>query len=72
VALREQGYSVLASTWIRRATDHVPGYRSGDALGEQFDVLVHGVPIEDVIFEREIHVAASTNDLAGAELSLRR
>jgi len=35
-----------------------------------YDVLVHRVPIEDVIFERELDVAASTIDLAGAEMAL--
>jgi len=35
-----------------------------------FDVLVHKTPIEQVIQHREIDVAASSIDLAGAELAL--
>jgi chromosome partitioning protein len=35
-----------------------------------YDVLVHRTPIEDVIYERELDVAASTIDLAGAERAL--
>src|SRR5665811_2083867 len=35
-----------------------------------YDVLVHRTPIEDVIYEREFDVAASTIDLAGAEMAL--
>jgi chromosome partitioning protein len=35
-----------------------------------FDVLVHKTPIEEVILHREIDLAASSIDLAGAELAL--
>ena len=35
-----------------------------------FDVLVHRVPIEDIIAEREVDVAVASIDLAGAELAL--
>ncbi len=35
-----------------------------------FDVLVHRVPIEEVIHEAEVHLAVSSIDLAGAELAL--
>ncbi len=35
-----------------------------------YDVLVHRTPINDVIYEREVDVAASTIDLAGAEMAL--
>ena len=35
-----------------------------------YDVLVHRTPIEDVVYERELDVAASTIDLAGAEMAL--
>ena len=35
-----------------------------------YDVLVHRTPIEDVIYERELDVAACTIDLAGAEMAL--
>jgi chromosome partitioning protein len=35
-----------------------------------FDVLVHSVPIEDIIVRAEVDVAVSSIDLAGAELAL--
>jgi chromosome partitioning protein len=35
-----------------------------------FDVLVHKTPLEDVIQHREVDLAASSIDLAGAELAL--
>ena len=35
-----------------------------------FDVLVHRLPIEQMIHEREIDLAVSSIDLAGAELAL--
>jgi chromosome partitioning protein len=35
-----------------------------------YDVLVHRLPIDDVIVSNEIDVAASTIDLAGAEMAL--
>ena len=35
-----------------------------------YDVLVHRLPIEDVIVSNEIDVAAATIDLAGAEMAL--
>lgn len=71
VALREQGYSVLGVDMDPQSNLTMCQGIDPETLSvSMFDVLVHGVPIEDVIFEREIHVAASTIDLAGAELSL--
>src|SRR3954469_18518039 len=35
-----------------------------------FDVLVHRMPIEEVIARREVDLAVSSIDLAGAELAL--
>jgi chromosome partitioning protein len=35
-----------------------------------FDVLVHKVPMQDVIEKREVDIAVSSIDLAGAELAL--
>src|SRR3954471_10028621 len=35
-----------------------------------FDVLVHGVPITDVIAAREIDIAVASIDLAGADMAL--
>ena len=35
-----------------------------------FDVLVHRLPIEEIIHDAEIDIAVSSIDLAGAELAL--
>jgi chromosome partitioning protein len=35
-----------------------------------YDVLVHRIPIDEIIVEREIDLAVSSIDLAGAELAL--
>ena len=35
-----------------------------------FDVLVHRLPIQEVIHHREVDLAVSSIDLAGAELAL--
>jgi len=35
-----------------------------------FDVLVHKVPIEEIIVSREVDLAVSSIDLAGAELAM--
>ena len=37
-----------------------------------YDVLVHRLPIREVIHEREVDVAAASIDLAGAELEIGR
>jgi chromosome partitioning protein len=41
-----------------------------DLEKSMFDVLVHRLPIEDVIVHSELDVATSTIDLAGAEMAL--
>ena len=35
-----------------------------------FDVLVHRIPLREVIVEREIDVAVASIDLAGAEIAM--
>ena len=37
-----------------------------------FDVLVHKLPIEEIIEQREVDLAVASIDLAGAELALSR
>jgi len=69
-ALREHDCACSPSTWTRRATHHEPGHRHRGLEKSMYDVLVHRMPIEDVIYERELDVAASTIDLAGAEMAL--
>lgn len=71
VALREQGYTVLAVDMDPQSNLTMSqGINPEELRVSMFNVLVQGTPIEDVIFEREIHVAAASIDLAGAELSL--
>lgn len=71
VALREQGYTVLAVDMDPQSNLTMSqGINPEELRVSMFNVLVQGTPIEDVILEREIHVAAASIDLAGAELSL--
>src|ERR687889_514143 len=44
--------------------------QKGGVAKSTFDVLVHRVPIEEVIARREVDLAVSSIDLAGAELAL--
>jgi chromosome partitioning protein len=71
VALRELGYGVLAVDMDPQGNLTMSQGVDPETLRvSMFNVLVQGIPIDDVIFEREIHVAAASIDLAGAELSL--
>lgn len=71
VALRELGYSVLAVDMDPQGNLTMSQGVDPETLRvSMFNVLVQGVPIDDVIHEREIHVAVASIDLAGAELSL--
>src|SRR5690348_7954394 len=71
VALAEQGMRVLA-------VDHDPqgkltmsqGWNPDEIERSMFDVLVHKLPITEIIRQNEIDVAVSSIDLAGAELAL--
>ncbi|MDX6503043.1 MAG: chromosome partitioning protein [Gaiellaceae bacterium] len=71
VAFKEKGKSVLV-------VDHDPqgnltmsqGLNPDTIEKSMFDVLVHRIPIEDIIAEREVDVAVASIDLAGAELAL--
>ena len=46
------------------------GMNPDDVERSMFDVLVHSLPIEEVILRAEVDVAVSSIDLAGAELAL--
>lgn len=71
VALRELGYKVLGVDMDPQSNlTMCQGIDPEGLRVSMFDVLVHKTPIEEVIFEREIDVAAANIDLAGAELSL--
>ena len=70
-ALREHGLRVLAVDMDPQGNLTMSqGIDTEDLDKSMYDVLVHRTPIEDVIYERELDVAASTIDLAGAEMAL--
>ena len=70
-ALREYGLRVLAVDMDPQGNLTMSQGIDTEGLEKSmYDVLVHRTPIEDVIYEREFDVAASTIDLAGAEMAL--
>ena len=70
-ALREHGLRVLAVDMDPQGNLTMSQGIDTEGLEKSmYDVLVHRTPIEDVIYEREFDVAASTIDLAGAEMAL--
>src|SRR5690348_5074797 len=71
VALAERGKTVLAVDLDPQSNLTMSqGIDPDDLERSMFDVLVHKTPIEDVIVSREIDLAVSSIDLAGAELAL--
>jgi chromosome partitioning protein len=71
VALREQGLRVLAIDLDPQGNLTMSQGLNPDQIERSmFDVLVHRMPIDEVIETREIDVAVSSLDLAGAELAL--
>jgi chromosome partitioning protein len=71
VALVERGKRVLCVDLDPQSNLTMSQGIDPDELDRtMFDVLVHKTPLEDVILEREIDLAASSIDLAGAELAL--
>src|SRR3954465_10813421 len=71
VALVERGKRVLCLDLDPQSNLTMSQGIDPDELDRtMFDVLVHKTPLEDVILEREIDLAASSIDLAGAELAL--
>jgi len=71
VALRERGLRVLAVDMDPQGNLTMSqGIDPENLERSMYDVLVHRVPIEEVIVEAEVDVACSTIDLAGAELAL--
>ena len=70
-ALREHGLRVLAVDMDPQGNLTMSQGVDTEGLEKSmYDVLVHRTPIRDVIYERELDVAASTIDLAGAEMAL--
>ncbi len=71
VALVEMGKRVLAVDMDPQGNlTMCQGIDPENLEKSMYDVLVHRLPIEDVIVSNEIDVAASTIDLAGAEMAL--
>ena len=70
-ALREHDLRVLAVDMDPQGNPTMSQGVDTESLEKSmYDVLVHRTPIEDVIYERELDVAAATIDLAGAEMAL--
>src|SRR6184192_3092423 len=71
VALKEKGYSVLVVDLDPQGNLTMSqGWNPDEIERSMFDVLVHKLPIEEIIREAEVNVAVSSIDLAGAELAL--
>ena len=71
VALKERGFSVLAVDLDPQANLTMSQGINPETVDRSvFDVLVHSLPIDEVIHRAEIDVAVSSIDLAGAELAL--
>ena len=71
VAFREQGFDVLVVDLDPQGNLTMSQGMDPDSVEvSMFDVLVRGVPIDEVIRQVEVDVAVSSIDLAGAELAL--
>jgi chromosome partitioning protein len=71
VALREKGLNVLCVDLDPQGNLTMSQGLNPDLIEQSmFDVLVHRMPIEQVIENREIDIAVASIDLAGAELAL--
>jgi chromosome partitioning protein len=71
VAFKEKGHSVLLIDLDPQGNLTMSQGLNPDAIERSmFDVLVHQLPIEQIIVEAEVDLAVSSIDLAGAELAL--
>jgi chromosome partitioning protein len=71
VAFKEKGFRVLVVDLDPQGNLTMSQGRNPDEIERSmFDVLVHKLPIEEIIEEREVDIAVSSIDLAGAELAL--
>src|SRR5215470_16433816 len=71
VALKESGHSVLAVDLDPQGNLTMSqGWNPDEIERSMFDVLVHKLPIEEIVRQAEVDVAVSSIDLAGAELAL--
>jgi chromosome partitioning protein len=71
VAFKERGLNVLAVDLDPQGNLTMSqGINPDELQRSMFDVLVHSMPIEEIIHRCEVDVAVSSIDLAGAELAL--
>jgi chromosome partitioning protein len=71
VAFKESGHDVLAIDLDPQGNLTMSQGIDPDKVEKSlFDVLVHDVPIREVIHEREIDIAVASIDLAGAEIAM--
>src|SRR6187401_1640119 len=71
VALSEQGLKVLLVDLDPQGNLTMSqGFNPDSIERSMYDVLVHRMPIEEVIQQAEVDIAVSSIDLAGAELAL--
>src|SRR5713226_2119123 len=71
VAFSEMGYRVLLVDLDPQGNLTMSQGLNPDSIERSmFDVLVHKVPLSDIIQRREVDLAVSSIDLAGAELAL--
>jgi chromosome partitioning protein len=71
VALKEEGFNVLAIDLDPQGNLTMSqGWNPDEIERSMFDVLVHQLPMTEIIRRAEIDVAVSSIDLAGAELAL--
>jgi chromosome partitioning protein len=71
VAFMEQGFNVLVVDLDPQGNLTMSQGMDPDSVEvSMFDVLVRGVPIDEVIRHVEVDIAISSIDLAGAELAL--
>jgi chromosome partitioning protein len=71
VAFKEHGFDVLAVDLDPQGNLTMSQGMDPDQVERSmYDVLVHSMPVEEVIHRAEVDVAVSSIDLAGAELAL--
>jgi chromosome partitioning protein len=71
VAMKEKGFNVLLIDLDPQGNLTMSqGWNPDEIERSMFDVLVHRLPIEEIIRQAEADVAVSSIDLAGAELAL--
>jgi chromosome partitioning protein len=71
VAFKEKGLRVLAIDLDPQGNLTMSqGFNPDSIERSMFDVLVHRIPIDEIIHPAEVEIAVSSIDLAGAELAL--